>query len=197
MLPHTQLRPGSKSVQPTPDCTEQPAGHSSLHTSQVTLSDHVLQQANQTALFKQLKQKTPVVRFSQSHIIPSLENVTRPLIVFMLPTQLVAYKECSSAPLVIHTWLCGYKSAHRVTHGEERSPGPDRPGASPSGLQMDSISGRSQATACDRLMDDVTLTHHCHPCVTRPPLTLTLTVAEGEAGTWSLMCIRLYVKTFL
>lgn len=100
-----------------------------------------------------------------------------PLIVFMLPTRPVAYKQYSSETLVIHTWLCGSEPRFgpisavwfREKEARHALPCPDclhawrpgKPGVSLSCLQIDSISGRSWATACDRLMDDVTLMRHC------------------------------------
>lgn len=44
--------------------------NSSLNTSEDTRPAHLVQQTNQTAHFKVLKRKTPVVSFSQSMLVP-------------------------------------------------------------------------------------------------------------------------------
>lgn len=98
-----------------------------------------------------------------------------PLIVFILPTRPVADKQYSSEALVTHTWLCvwcvyGLISFLPLCDSYRRGlPCPVclHPSMVPqeawcfSCLQIDSVSGRSRATACDRLMDEETLMRHC------------------------------------
>ena len=72
---------------------------------------------------------------------------------------------------------------------------PRKPGGSLPCLQIDSNSGRGRATACDKLMDDVTLMHHCDisasasppPCSSLPT-THTRHLRGGCRSTYGYAC---------